>query len=176
MALRLLDQLDYLLGVVQLGVIAERLAHHELLLVLLLHVYRVALLHDVGHLLLLLLLLLLTVVSGAVVGVGVVVVGVALEVVDELDLVGGEDLVGLALLCLLVALVRFGNFLDDFLSSIIMLPARALPLLLALITGLGRGDLLLLLLNVLLVLMLLLLSDLLVDDALDLAGCLGVFG
>ena len=175
MALRLLDQLDYLLGVVQLGVIAERLAHHELLLVLLLHVYRVALLHDVGHLLLLLLLL-LAVVSGAVVGVGVVVVGVALEVVDELDLVGGEDLVGLALLCLLVALVRFGNFLDDFLSSIIMLPARALPLLLALITGLGRGDLLLLLLNVLLVLMLLLLSDLLVDDALDLAGCLGVFG
>ena len=175
MALRLLDQLDYLLGVVQLGVIAERLAHHKLLLVLLLHVYRVALLHDVGHLLLLLLLL-LAVVSGAVVGVGVVVVGVALEVVDELDLVGGEDLVGLALLCLLVALVRFGNFLDDFLSSIIMLPARALPLLLALITGLGRGDLLLLLLNVLLVLMLLLLSDLLVDDALDLAGCLGVFG
>ena len=158
MALRLLDQFDYLLCIVQLGVIAEGLAHHELLFVL--HIDRVALLHNVCHLLLL-----------AVVRATSMVV--ALEIVDQLDLVGGEDLVGLALLCLLAALVRFGNFLNNFLS-LFMLPPRALSLLLALIPRLGRGHLLLLL--YFLLMLMLLLPDLLVDDALDLTGCLGVLG
>ena len=143
MSFRFLDQLDYLLSVVKLGVVAEGLADNQLFLVL--HVYRVSLLHN---------LLLLA-----------IVVVVALEVVDELDFVRGEDFVGLSLLCLLAALVRFGHFLDDVLP-LVMLPSRALSLLLALVAGFGGGDLLL---NDVLLVLLLLFSNLLMYDALDLA-------
>ena len=120
-ALRLLDQLDDLLRVSELRVVASRLAHYELLLFNSVHGVSLVSLSSVVS---------CRCPSGAI-------VAATLDVIDKLDLVGAENLVALSLL----ALLGLGLLLDLLTFVVaIWLVTLAFSLFLALVTLLDRGD------------------------------------
>ena len=123
MTFRLLYKLDYLLGVVKLAIIAERLAHNKLLLI------------DVDRVTL---LIRATCTSTGTSGSTSIAIA-ALQVVDELDLIRGQHLVGLTLLFLPITRLRLGTLIARCRVLLLLsLPPGAFSWLRALVPGLDR--------------------------------------
>ena len=112
MPLRLLYKLDYLLGVVKLAIITERLAHNELLLI---DVDRVTLLIRATR-------------ASTGTSSSVPIAIAALQVVDELYLISRQHLVGLTLLFLTISRLRLGALIACcWVLLLLSLPPGAFP-------------------------------------------------